>query len=1382
MFTFPTEEDEQAKEERFLAEKDAQRASKMDYLGSLDNQIQRDKSFLDQIGETSWDAVKATGSGIMEILDTLGTPAQWGAGAVAKASGAKDYKDLDWLGAASLGAEKNRSQLDNLREAGVLKNSPVLRGALGFAADVVTDPLNWVSIFPQGASIAGRALSDVAVPSITGKLETARDIANRIEQTHFEKLTSLLGDVPEGEARQLMLADAGVKAKGEARKAFERAIAVASKDKMYQRSGAASLAPEAVAIARAKDLAETGLGLQNIEDVNKLFKPKTLRFSSPFAGLPGIGEKMPILGTREADIPIVSDAIVKLHEGLSNSYYGLKQNVRNWIPEALEPTSSSMNRFAASFVQGAANKLGGAHAWTVNRLGAVSQRIASTGRVLGDRQRADQIANYQRDAEYAFKVIAAQAGMAGDEIAQFSDGEEILKHITKSMDSVNDVGEREWMQAQEMMSKLPPDERKIAEQAMKARPFPPPEVADKVLNDELLKRLGGDQQKHAAAMRLASHIRKRYDALAKADHEAGLLGNVLDNYFLHAYDPTDFKGDWDTLLKSTISQASKAAGGPLTDFTKLRKFPTIQQAIGAGLKPEENALKLLMAREHASKIAHLQKEFAERMAWQHGVRPEVYQAITAVAKDQSSKQRLAAAAALNDMGIVNRADLTIPALQFNSGEVMDIEKWDNMADRLKFSDPESLGYKEMIENTTQMRTIDGVEIPHDQFFADPKYRELVGSMSEGYKKSLEMVPGYYGQSALAAAGGTTIRPFLRSKMLSKLDPEDHLFWDNVIPTPLAGALEEAYSTGDWLRRHVDKNSLGKAKNDTIRALDGSLSFLGKANKLLKAGMLSIWPARYTRDLMSAGFQSGLVSTPFEQVGAAAKNLAQLPIQGSVMAATLAEKIPLVGPTIGEGARKLGEFLNFPSIAHANTIFSGADLVSLSGKKISNKELQLAAMRAGFEWNGNYSTDLVASINDMIEEAVSSPAVRAVAPGIGKLGKKAPELTAVQKGTSWALKKRGIALEDRHWQAFPDFAERLERYGRTNTFIELVKRDFDFEEAASLANRMHVDYKNAKTPFERKFLNNLFFFYSFSRGNASTLAQSLMKKPGALTTQMHAREAIAEMLRDPNTYVDDPDIEESVRSKRMNESMALYMGTSKKSGMPTFLSGVGLPIEDITKYTAISLPSSLSLRDVIRAGAQSAKRSSQLIGSQTNPLIKTAIETMTGRSLFYDRPLTDETLRKIPKWERDSSILNKIPFRAIPKEVWDGVDTVTKEVLDAKDNGDGTFTVNPYNLALISVILPGLASIAPANPVIGALSPLKYTSRFFPTRRKLTEAGVSDRDKALGFLTGLKIDEIDPEASAKYDESRDIQNYLEYLGIPKSKLRRAQMMQAETGDE
>jgi len=1354
LFSFESDQDAQNKENDFLAAQNEQLASKSRNLQSVDRQIQGDKEFLQQIGEQP---PAEPGRGwLPTLLDTLDTPHQWVQGLIAKGTGTKGYSDLGWLDAAAKGGEEDLRTADLLRRNGIMEHSPISRGLTGFLGDIVTDPLQWVTGFPQVAGIGGKAFGEEAIPTLVKETgETPAMMFERIKQAQFQKLLPAIEaeDIAKNpQLRTILERQAYFKANKEARALFEGAQSYQRDAAQFARSGASAIAPEKTAAALAEKAKLLGIGsadesllaLPSVEDISKLHQAPTIRFTSPLMGIPGI-EKLPIIGTREADIPIVSDAVRAAREALANGYYGAKMKVGNWVDKSLAEASGGDVGTVQKLIAQSVNtmgKVGDSASRLVTGLASnLSRRITATGSITGDRTASQQIMQHERDRNALLTFTQLKSAIMGHEIMSLDEhvpgtSDAIFRHITSAIDSAGDM---------------------LAEGSII-----PAEKAD-TIRQALAQRIS-DPKQLAAATKFSDYIQAEYARLAQKELAAGLIENARDAYLPHIYD---------------------LEGSP-SNFSMSRKYRSLAHAKANGMKPNENALHLLTARKFASELAFAQKDFAERMAFQWGVNPEVYNTITNVARNGVQLDRQQALRAIKQLGTVNNSDLQVPAMMlkgelvpgtegvYKSGRVFDGDTFDAMREIINSGDGASKPYQDVLEQTSDLLKLpDGSSRDIKDFINDESVREQAESMAQRFEATQRSIPGYDGESTFARAGATTIAPFMKQKMLKNIEPGDEVLWNNLVPNHLAHALEESYHVGDSLKRWVEKNAAGKAKNGFVRGVDEALGFLGGFNKVLKQGALSIWPARYVRDLASAGFQSGLVSSPLEQVVAAGKNLAQLPLNA----------FDMMGGGKVLDALNLGEHLNYHSIVQGHEVINGGrDLVTSMGKTIPNQQLMMEAVKAGFEWNGNYSTDLVATMNDMLAEMAASPAIKNSVPGIGRYSKGNTPATAVQKGANWLASKAGMPLEDRFWQKFPEFGERLERYGRTNTFINLRSRGFEADEAAALANRMHIDYRNAKTPVERKFMNNLFFFYSFSRGNASSLMTALMRKPGALTTQLHAFHAVGEMLKDPNAFVDDPDIEEKVRSNRLAESMSMYLGKNADTNLPQFLSGSGLPVEDLSKFSAISLPTSFSSREVIRAGADSAKKTTATLVGQANPFIRTAVEVMSGRNFFYDRPITDETLRKIPKWEKDSSILNAYPFRAVPNEVWHGLDAVTKEVLDAKDNGDGTWTVNPYNLSVLTVLAPGISSLAPGNPIVGALSPLKYSSRFLNTRKMLSEPGVPATNKWLRLMTGVHVDEIDPDASRLYDEKKNIDEYMDFIGVPKGQRRRAQMKQAETEGE
>lgn len=122
------------------------------------------------------------------------------------------------------------------------------------------------------------------------------------------------------------------------------------------------------------------------------------------------------------------------------------------------------------------------------------------------------------------------------------------------------------------------------------------------------------------------------------------------------------------------------------------------------------------------------------------------------------------------------------------------------------------------------------------------------------------------------------------------------------------------------------------------------------------------------------------------------------------------------------------------------------------------------------------------------------------------------------------------------------------------------------------------------------------------------------------------------------------------------------------------------------------------------------------------------------------------------WQKDLPNVLHYPFGALPKEVWDGLDKATMAVLDGRPNGDGTMTVDPYRLSILTYLVPA-------------------ASRIIDTRRALTKAGVDPGPKALRLLSGVHVDEMDPESSSVFDKLARQKEYISGLGYADSKRER-----------
>ena len=363
------------------------------------------------------------------------------------------------------------------------------------------------------------------------------------------------------------------------------------------------------------------------------------------------------------------------------------------------------------------------------------------------------------------------------------------------------------------------------------------------------------------------------------------------------------------------------------------------------------------------------------------------------------------------------------------------------------------------------------------------------------------------------------------------------------------------------------------------------------------------------------------------------------------------------------------------------------------------------------------------------------------------------------GDIFTVKCRSCGNEIEFWKDEPFLYCR--KCGREHVFYNLIREGSSPESAASLSKSMLIDYAHGKTKFERNVLNNLFFFYSFARGQATNTLHAMMAAPGAISLQAHTIDAFQSALKDPNSPA-PPDIDGAVQSLRSSETGGRFLGMSTK-GLPIVLSDIGLPIQDLTRYVNPKLPTKMTWKSLAEAGDDSVRRSIQTTIGQVNPLLRAPMEMAFNKNLFFDRPLDDATLRKIPTWENAITQLAPFAYSAVPKEVFQQLDKDTKTVFGGRDNGDGTMTINPWAMAILSNFVPG-------------------AGRALSTVKNLANPNIPWEDRAQRLLGSGKVQEIDPQKSMLWDRKRQLDEYIQRHALPTSRRDLAKYLRYNPRDE
>ena len=130
---------------------------------------------------------------------------------------------------------------------------------------------------------------------------------------------------------------------------------------------------------------------------------------------------------------------------------------------------------------------------------------------------------------------------------------------------------------------------------------------------------------------------------------------------------------------------------------------------------------------------------------------------------------------------------------------------------------------------------------------------------------------------------------------------------------------------------------------------------------------------------------------------------------------------------------------------------------------------------------------------------------------------------------------------------------VEAYNRIAPFWKLVKDGWTPEAAIRQVKKAQVDYSNL-SQFEKKYMRRGFFFYTFSRGMVPFVLEEMITRPSGRMMQVIRASGRAKS-QDPNT----PYLPEYIR-----QGVAIPLG-GEDPNKPSYISSLGLPFEDTLEY-------------------------------------------------------------------------------------------------------------------------------------------------------------------------------------------------------------------------
>lgn len=276
--------------------------------------------------------------------------------------------------------------------------------------------------------------------------------------------------------------------------------------------------------------------------------------------------------------------------------------------------------------------------------------------------------------------------------------------------------------------------------------------------------------------------------------------------------------------------------------------------------------------------------------------------------------------------------------------------------------------------------------------------------------------------------------------------------------------------------------------------------------------------------------------------------------------------------------------------------------------------------------------------------------------------------------------------------------------RLPLFVDrLVKGDTP-EEAAKWVFRFHFDYApEGLTAFEKNAMKRLIPFYRWARGNIPLQLEQMVSQPGKYA-------AVGKAVENLQSDKEKAKEESQYLPPYMREALPIRVG--EKGGLPQYLYGLGLPVEDVN-----------------RLWRGSAKRTLAGYVGELSPILKYPIEAATGQNLFFGEP--------IEKNDYVYPFINKIPG--------------LREFLEVNERknkaGQISYRGNPYKLHFLNTML----------------------GRLFTTAGKLTDEKTSGAVKFLYGLVGAKARPVDIEKEKFWREKEfkdRIETLLERQGVIK----------------
>lgn len=316
-----------------------------------------------------------------------------------------------------------------------------------------------------------------------------------------------------------------------------------------------------------------------------------------------------------------------------------------------------------------------------------------------------------------------------------------------------------------------------------------------------------------------------------------------------------------------------------------------------------------------------------------------------------------------------------------------------------------------------------------------------------------------------------------------------------------------------------------------------------------------------------------------------------------------------------------------------------------------------------------------------------------------------------------------------------FQKAFDGFARVSHMVHRFEKGDTIPDAVRAANELYYNYRDM-SPVESSLFRRFYMFYGYMSKATKQSINSLMRSPGDLTHQLSGARSLAELFSDPNAAPDADAHDMKILQSSLNrDQLSFRVGTSPE-GKPIIGQGFAAPLNSTIGAFNFGMPRNFSIGELMDTAVDSGRRVIQKQFAAANPAINAVSQLVSGKNLYFDKPLNAEFLRKLPSLNEAARNIAPYAYDNLPIDL----DAATKYFLKAVPDGKGRLIANPARMWILTNLVPGLSRAASTAGVIGNAE--------IPTPAKFLRA-----------LGGVRLDDSDISRSTLYDEKNALDQFL-----------------------